>query len=70
MSVVAGNESFDFSLSDCGMTRFPPNVEQIKVEHETTSSWLVVRRNDVVLRFPLTEACCRHLAALLLQRKS
>ena len=57
--------SFDFSHAEKGLTRFPPNVEQINVEHESTRTWLVARRNDVVLRFPLTEDDCRHLAALL-----
>jgi hypothetical protein len=57
--------SFDFSHAETGLTRFPPNVEQIKVEHETLRTWLVTRRNDIVLRFPLSEDDCRHLAALL-----
>lgn len=57
--------SFDFSHTNLGLTRFPPNVEQISVERETVRTWLVTRRNDVTLRFPLTEADCRHLVALL-----
>jgi hypothetical protein len=60
--------SFDFSHAEKGMTRFPPNVEQIMVEHETTRTWLITRRNDVVLRFPLTEADCEYLARLLRER--
>jgi hypothetical protein len=48
-----------------GLTRFPPNVEQLTVERESTCIWLVARRNDVVLRFPLSEDDGRHLAALL-----
>jgi hypothetical protein len=59
--------SFDFSPAKKGLTRFPPNVEQISVEHEATRTWLVARRNDVVLRFPLTDENCRHLADLLTQ---
>lgn len=47
------------------MTRFPPNVEQITVERDPSVTWLVTRRNDVVLRFPLTDEDCCHLAALL-----
>jgi hypothetical protein len=59
--------AFKFLLAEKGLTRFPPNVEQISVEHESYRSWLVTRRNDVVLRFPLTEAACKHLAMLLTQ---
>lgn len=58
---------FDFSPSESGLTRFPPNVEQIRVEREAVRTWLVVRRNDTTLRFPLTEADCQHLANLLTQ---
>lgn len=57
-----------FSHADNGMTRFPPNVEQISVEHASLYTWLVARRNDLELRFPLTDADCRHLALLLTQR--
>jgi hypothetical protein len=56
----------EFSHAEKGMTRFPPNIEQIGVEHESTRTWLICRRNDTVLRFPLNEADCRHLAALLM----
>lgn len=47
------------------MTRFPPNIEQITVERDETRVWLIARRNDQTLRFPLTKADCEHLAALL-----
>ena len=57
--------SFDFHHAVAGMTRFPPNVEQISVEREHTRMWLVTRRNDVVLRFPLTDADCEYLVRLL-----
>jgi hypothetical protein len=57
--------SYEFRHADAGLTRFPPNVEQISVEREATRTWLVTRRNDMVLKFPLTDADCRHLAALL-----
>ena len=50
------------------MTRFPPNVEQITIEHESVVTWLVTRRNDVTLRFPLTNDDCSYLAALLTGR--
>jgi hypothetical protein len=60
--------SFDFRHADSALTRFPPNVEQISVEWETLFTWLVVRRNDVTLRFPLRETDCQHLAALLLHQ--
>ena len=59
-------DAFAFYHADKGMTRFPPNVEQISVEHEHLRTWLIVRRNDVKLRFPLCEADCRHLATLLI----
>jgi hypothetical protein len=60
------DSSFDFRHAEKGMTRFPPNVEQISVEKERAKTWLTARRNDVVLKFPLTVSDCRHLAALLL----
>jgi hypothetical protein len=59
-------DGFSFSHAEKGMTRFPPNVEQISVEHESLRTWLIVRRNDVKLKFPLSESDCRHLAALLI----
>jgi len=62
---MAENSAFEFSHAKQGMTRFPPNVEQITVEHESVLTWLVTRRNDVMLRFPLTSADCDHLASLL-----
>ncbi len=57
----------DFSHAERGMTRFPPNVEQITIEKETSMVWLIARRNDTILRFPLQEADCRHLSKLLVQ---
>src|ERR1700730_9249085 len=56
----------EFSHSECGMTRFPPNVEQIHVEHASTTTWLVVRRNDAEFRFPLSEGDRRSLYHQLL----
>lgn len=58
----------EFSHAVSGLTRFPPNVEQIHVEHESVCTWLVMRRNDNELRFPLREDDCRHLAALLIAK--
>ena len=54
-----------FSHAENGMTRFPPNVEQITVVHESSVCWLVMRRNDTELRFPLTLEDRQHLCALL-----
>ena len=54
-----------FVLAEGGLTRFPPNVEQISVEREAARTWLVTRRNDVVMRFPLDDRDRLHLAALL-----
>ncbi len=56
----------EFSHGTSGLTRFPPNVEQISVEHGPTHVWLIARRNDVALRFPLSEVDRRFLARLLL----
>jgi hypothetical protein len=56
----------DFSHAESGMTRFPPNVEQLTVRHELGATWLLARRNDVELKFPLNISDCKHLAALLL----
>jgi len=60
--------SFEFCHAEKGLTRFPPNVEQISVDREATRTWLVVRRNEVVLRFPLSDHDCDHLAMLLRER--
>lgn len=64
------DDYFKFSHAKKGLTRFPPNVEQISVEHESLNTWLVTRRNDVELRFPLDAGDCEHLAALLTQKKA
>jgi hypothetical protein len=47
------------------MTRFPPNVEQLSVNVEGKTIWLVARRNDTELRFPLSRDDAMHLAKLL-----
>jgi hypothetical protein len=65
--VNMADPSFEFSLGEKSLTRFPPNVEQITVERESLRTWLITRRNDVILRFPLTDDDCQHLAALLTQ---
>lgn len=62
---MSDQDDFAFAHAEKGMTRFPPNVEQITVERESVRTWLVTRRNDTILRFPLTEADCCHLAKLL-----
>jgi hypothetical protein len=62
------NSGFEFSHAKQGLTRFPPNVEQISVERELLTTWLIVRRNDLTLRFPLTDEDCTHLAALLTEK--
>jgi hypothetical protein len=56
----------DFSHASSGMTRFPPNVEQLTVKRDSAVTWLIARRNDTELRFPLNEDDRRHLARLLL----
>jgi hypothetical protein len=58
-------DGFDFSHVEKGLTRFPPNVEQIRIERESTCTWLIARRNEVELRFPLGPGDCEHLAELL-----
>ncbi len=55
-----------FSHGSNGLTRFPPNVEQITVRRDSTVFWLTLRRNDTELSFPLRENDRRHLAGLLL----
>ena len=57
---------FAFAHASRGLSRFPPNVELISVERDSSVTCLVVRRNDLVLRFPLQDDDCRHLAACLL----
>lgn len=61
------DSSFDFSHAENGMTRFPPNVEQISIERDVLRTWLVTRRNDVILWFPLSEEDCGFLAGLLIR---
>jgi hypothetical protein len=56
----------DFSHAENGITRFPPNIEQLRIERDSTVTWLVARRNEVELRFPLKEDDRRYLARLLL----
>jgi hypothetical protein len=58
-----------FIHAEKGMTRFPPNVEQITVERESLCTWLIARRNETTLKFPLTDDDCNHLAALLTRRE-
>jgi hypothetical protein len=60
--------SVDFVLASEGLTRFPPNIEQISVEHEKIRSRLIVRRNEITMRFPLSESACQHLASLLTKK--
>lgn len=56
----------DFFHAESGMTRFPPNVEKLTVQRDPTVTWLVARRNDIELKFPLNEDDRRHLAKLIL----
>lgn len=56
----------EFLHAEKGLTRFPPNVERIAVERGPTVTWLIAARNDLELRFPLSEIDRRHLARLLL----
>jgi hypothetical protein len=65
-SVTMSDSPAEFRHAERGLARNPPNIETITVEYGALHTWLVARRNDVELRFPLREADCRHLAALLL----
>jgi hypothetical protein len=47
-----------FNHGEIGLTRFPPNVEQVTIRREFSAIWLVVRRNDA--------SDCRYLADLLM----
>jgi hypothetical protein len=55
----------EFFHAESGLTRFPPNVERISIIRESSRTWLVTRRNDIELRFPLRAQDAAHLAALL-----
>jgi len=35
------------------------------VKHEAALTWLVVRRNDLELKFPLNDSDCQHFVRLL-----
>jgi hypothetical protein len=62
------NEHPRFTHAEKGMMRFPPNVEQITVEVESSGTvTLRARRNDLILEFTLEPADCEHLAAMLLK---
>jgi hypothetical protein len=63
--VAEEDHSVLFKRTERGLIRFPSNIEQLSVEYETTANWLVVRRNDTVFRFPLSEEDCVHIAKLL-----
>jgi len=63
------NFALGFSHAKTGLNRFPPNIEQISVSREGPRTWLEVRRNEVRLRFPLTEADCQYLADLLIKKE-
>ena len=65
MSPVTAIAPVPFQHADSGMTRFPPNVEQLTVESQGSVIWLKARRNDVELCFPLTRDDAMHLARLL-----
>lgn len=54
-----------YTHAECGMTRNPPNVEQISVRVEGETAYLRLRRNDVEMSLPLKGADCRHLCGLL-----
>ena len=58
-------DAFAFRHADKGISRFPPNVEQIKIERESLVTWLIIRRHETTLKFPLSDVDCEHLATLL-----
>jgi hypothetical protein len=65
-NIMQNHADAEFYHADSGMTRFPPNVEQLSIVRESTVVWLVARRNDLELRFPLDDGDRQHLARLLL----
>jgi hypothetical protein len=67
---MPSDNSPQFIHGENGLTRFPPNVEQIRVVHEANCSWLIARRNDVELKFPLSHEDCQKLASLLKNESS
>jgi hypothetical protein len=58
--------TIDFSHTENRITRFPPNIEQLRIERDLTVTWLIAWRNEIELRFPLQEDDRRYLARLLL----
>jgi hypothetical protein len=63
--VTAAIEVSPFGHAESGLTRFPPNVEQLTVEVQGNTTYLMARRNDVELRFPLSRDNALFLATLL-----
>ncbi|MDR3438975.1 hypothetical protein [Telmatospirillum sp.] len=58
-------DPWKFQHAEGGMTRFPPNVQQITVEVSGPFIWLIARENGTIIRFPLSSADCDHLINLL-----
>jgi hypothetical protein len=56
-----------FEHAEIGLTRFPPNVEQITVRRESGVIWLIARRNETELKFPLMADDCQHLSPTFLR---
>lgn len=55
-----------FERGATGLTRFPPNIETVRVEPQGAGRiLLMMRRNDVKLEFLLASADAVHLAAAL-----
>ncbi len=63
MSAAIGFSPFQHAES--GMSRFPPNVEQITVERDALRVWINVRRNETIIRLPLDSEDVAHLVRLL-----
>lgn len=62
---MASRELPGFQHGTTGMTRFPPNIEQLTVGGSGKWIWLTARRNETELRFLLTPDDVRHLCDLL-----
>ena len=55
-----------FRHHETGLVRHPANIELIAVEPGEPYRVLCIRRNDVVLRFPLSREDAAHLGRLLM----
>ena len=56
-----------FSEGPDGLFRQPANIELLHVDSDGETVWLMLRRNEIGLRIPLSASNAEHLSRLLSQ---